>query len=305
MSRPADASALKQIQAENQKALAEDANRKSTEALGKALSATKSSPNNLISLSELKNPAGAPQPDTGAKPLDNLASAGTVDRYQNSPESPKRSYASNDRFITPEKSASSNSPKEISKSNSDTSSSETFSGSNTSSSVGEQKSSSASKPNKTSVALGSGASGILSLSEEVAQPSPISVAEIETPKIATKETKEAPVIAKNISNDQESKEGTFSGDLAIKPKTTKEVSPIGKGLFQFAKEVEEAELKNQTVEITAAPLNAGLTSPPKITPRGLASGIPQAPAKQSPAGTFAKVGAQLDAFASRIRAFFK
>jgi hypothetical protein len=305
MFRPADAPAIKQIQAENQKALAEDANRKSTEALGKALSATKSSPNNLISLSELKNPAGAPQPDTGAKPLDSLTSAGTVDRYQNSPESPKRSYASNDRFITPEKAASSNSTKEISKSNSDTSASETFSGSNTSSSVGEQKSSSASKPNKTSVALGSGASGILSLSEEVAQPSPISVAGIETPKIATKETKEAPVIAKDISSEQAPKEGTFSGDLAIKPKITKEVSPIGKGLSEFAKEVEEAELKNQATEISTAPLKAGLTSAPKITPRGLASGIPQAPAKQSPAGTFAKVGAQLDAFASRLKAIFK
>jgi hypothetical protein len=303
MSRPADAPAPSKIQTENPKALAEDANRKSTEALGKALPATKS-PNNLISLSELKNPAGASQPDTGAKPLDNLASAGTVERYQkNTPESTTRSYASNDRFITPEKAASSNSAKEISKPNSETSSSEIFSGSNTSTSVGEQKPSP--KANKTPVALGAGASGILSLSEEVAQPSPISVAEIETSKNSMKETKEAPVIAKDISSEQAPKEGTFSGDLAIKPKTTKEVSPIGKGLSEFAKEVEEAELKNQAVEITAAPLNAGLTSPPKITPRGLASGIPQAPAKQSPAGTFAKVGAQLDAFASRIRAFFK
>jgi hypothetical protein len=289
MSRPANAPAPSEIQTEKPK---------STEALGKSLSAAKSSPNNLISLSDLKsgnNAAGA-QPETGAKPLDNLASAGTVERYQNSPESPKRSYASNDRFITPEKAASSNSAKEISKPSAETSSSsETF--------VGEQKPSP--KATKTPVALGAGASGILSLSEEVAQPSPISIAESETTKKLTKETTEAPVIAKDNLSEQVPKVGTFSGDLAIKPKTTKEVSPIGKGLSEFAKEVEEAELKNQAVEITAAPLKAGLTSAPKITPRGLASGNPQAPAKQSPAaGTFAKVGAQLDDFANRIKSFF-
>jgi hypothetical protein len=299
-----DASAIGQIQAEKQKALAKDSIGKSTEELGKALSAGKTSPP-LISFSDLKPEnglVGTTQPETGVQTLENRASAGQVTRYQNSPEPQTRSYASNDRFITPEKAASSNSAKE--KPNSETSSSEIFSGSNTSTSVGEQKPSP--KANKTPVALGAGASGILSLSEEVAQPSPVSVAEIETLKNSMKETKEAPVIAKDISSEQAPKEGTFSGDLAIKPKTTKEVSPIGKGLSEFAKEVEEAELnKNQTVEITAAPLNAGLTSPPKITPRGLASGIPQAPAKQSPAGTFAKVGAQLDAFASRIRAFFK
>ncbi len=289
MSRPADAPAPSEIQTEKPK---------SAEEPGKALSATKS-PNNPISLSELKNPAGAPQPDTGAKPLGNLASAGTVERYPKTPESPTRSYASNDRFITPEKAASSNSAKEISKPNSEPSS-ETFLGSNTNNPVGEQKPSP--KANKTPVALGAGASGILT--EEVAQPSPVSVAESETPKIATKETKEAPISAKDISSEQAPKEGTFSGDLAIKPKITKEVSPIGKGLSEFAKEVEEAEAKNQAVEITAAPLKAGLTSPAKITPRGLASGIPQVPAKQSPAGTFAKVGAQLDAFASRIKSFF-
>ena len=293
MSRPADAPAPSEIQTEKPK---------SAEEPGKALSATKS-PNNPISLSELKNPAGAPQPDTGAKPLGNLASAGTVERYPKTPESPTRSYASNDRFITPEKAASSNSAKEISKPNSEPSS-ETFLGSNTNNPVGEQKPSP--KANKTPVALGAGASGILT--EEVAQPSPVSVAESETPKIATKETKEAkeaPISAKDISSEQAPKEGTFSGDLAIKPKITKEVSPIGKGLSEFAKEVEEAEAKNQAVEITAAPLKAGLTSPAKITPRGLASGIPQVPAKQSPAGTFAKVGAQLDAFASRIKSFFQ
>jgi hypothetical protein len=310
-----DASAIGQIQAEKQKALAKDSIGKSTEELGKALSAGKTSPP-LISFSDLKPEnglVGTTKPETGVQTLENRASAGQVTRYQNSPEPQTRSYASNDRFITPEKAASSNSAKEI-KSNSDTSSSETFSGSNpTNTSVGEQKP--LPKANKTSVAL-LGNGPYQSDLEEIAQPGP-AAKNLEPPNLLAKPEPKSEDLT--VSQMQETLMkgqgiGPFAGVSPTRPKIPTQKPETRKSdLGNVLAAVENPDKTFEPQAEAQAPKLAGAGSVPPTTatsPRSTQRGIAGQTAKIKPPettasrGIFQRAGERAGAYLDDVIKFF-
>jgi hypothetical protein len=305
--RLADAAALKQIQAEEQKLLANRAIQKPTEEPGKTLSAAKSRPTILTSPSDLNNPVNSPQPDAGAKMLSNRTSAGQVTRpYQ---EPPDRPYASNDRSLK----AASNSAKEI-KSNSDTSSSETFSGSNpTNTSVGEQKP--LPKANKTSVAL-LGNGPYQSDLEEIAQPGP-AAKNLEPPNLLAKPEPKSEDLT--VSQMQETLMkgqgiGPFAGVSPTRPKIPTQKPETRKSdLGNVLAAVENPDKTFEPQAEAQAPKLAGAGSVPPTTatsPRSTQRGIAGQTAKIKPPettasrGIFQRAGERAGAYLDDVIKFF-